>query len=151
MLHHSLFFFFFFYVSTHKDCFCVLFCICYCADIYKVFKIKEVLERLCCHTLGFPSAQPWPVSRMHHRSWCRTPPWCLMYINTKMLQLFPWIHHSLSKRGGIEKQSLFLLELGWQSFIVSWDRAAPLHVLHLHVQHQEVLSMVKQAPDALIN
>lgn len=68
-----------------------------------------------------------------------------------MLQLFPWIHHSLAKRGGIEKQSLFLLDLGRQSFIVSRDRAAPLHVLHLHARDPEVLFVLKQAPDALIN
>lgn len=73
---------------------------------------------------------------MHCGSWCSVPRWPLMYINTTTLHLLAGLHHSLAKRGGIEKQSLFLLEPRSRSFIVSHDRAAatPLQVLHLHVQ-----------------
>lgn len=62
---------------------------------------------------------------MHRGSWCSVLLWPIMYINTTTPHLLPGVHHSLGKRGGIEKQSLFLLGPGSQSFIVSWDRAAP--------------------------
>lgn len=68
--------------------------------------------------------------------WC-SGPWCILIL--QHCTSYPGFIIHPCKRGGIEKQSLFLLEPGSQSFIVSWDRAAPPHALHLHVQSQILL------------